>query len=106
MALREQAGLAAAKYREALLATATEVPVELVAGDTVEEIDRSLAAARKMVEAVQRQLADRAAAERVPAGPPEADRAAAERVPAGPPEADRAAAERVPAGLERRSHWR
>jgi len=62
--------LAAARYREAVLSASPELPPDLVAGDTVEEVDRSLVAARKTVDAVRRQLADRAAAERVPAGAP------------------------------------
>lgn len=62
--------LSAAKYREAMLAAAPDVPPELVAGVTVAEVDRSLVAARETVAAVQRRLAERAAAERVPAGAP------------------------------------
>ena len=46
------------------------MPPELVTGATVAEIDRSLAAARETVDAVQRRLSERAAAERVPAGAP------------------------------------
>lgn len=69
-ALKEQLNLAAAKYREAVLSASPEVPPDLVAGDSVEEVDRSLAAARKTVDAVRRQLASRTAAERVPAGAP------------------------------------
>ncbi len=75
--LREQLGsaqedlrLAAAKYREAVLSASPELPPDLVAGDSVEEVDRSLVAARKTVDAVRRQLAGQAAAERVPAGAP------------------------------------
>jgi len=60
--LREQLSLAAAKYREVLLAALPEVPPELVAGQSVEEIDRSLVSARTTVDAVRRQLAGRAAA--------------------------------------------
>ena len=69
-ALREQVSRAAAKYREVLLAALPEVPLELVAGQSVEEIDRSLVSARATVDVVRRQLAGRAAAERVPAGAP------------------------------------
>ncbi len=60
----------AGRYRAALLAAAPEVPPELVVGDTVDAIDRSLAAARETVAAVRRQLAERTAVERVPAGSP------------------------------------
>ena len=68
--LTGQVALAAEHYRTALLAAAPEVPPELVTGATVAEIDRSLAAALGTVDAVQRRLSERAAAERVPAGAP------------------------------------
>ncbi|MBI2886278.1 MAG: hypothetical protein HYY02_03615 [Chloroflexi bacterium] len=69
-ALREQLAAAAARYREAVLAAAPEVPPELVQGHTLEEVDRSLEAARRTVEEVRRRLAAQAAAQRVPAGAP------------------------------------
>jgi hypothetical protein len=59
-----------ARYRQALLSTSPEVPEELVQGDTVEELDASLATARKMVEKVRRQLEARAQEPRMPAGAP------------------------------------
>ena len=62
--------LAAEKYREAVLSASPEVPPDLVAGGSIEEVERSLVAARKTVDAVRRQLASRSAAERVPAGAP------------------------------------
>ena len=67
---QEALTVGAAHYREAVLATAPDVPPELVAGASVAEVDRSLAAARETVAAVQRRLAERVAAERVPAGAP------------------------------------
>lgn len=60
----------AERYRAALLAASPEVPPELVTGATMDEVDRSLAAAQAMVAAVAGRLAAHAAAERVPAGSP------------------------------------
>ena len=68
--LREQLGLAVGHYRELALARAMEVPAELVKGETVEEVDASLAAAQAVVDRVRRQMEARAAAERVPTGAP------------------------------------
>ncbi len=68
--LKEQLGLAVARYREMALAKALDVPAELVVGETVEEIDASLAAAQALVDRVRKQMEARAAAERVPTGAP------------------------------------
>lgn len=70
VALREQVASAAAKYRVSLLAATPEIPEELVQGETVEEVEASLASARKMVEKVKKQLESQVASERVPAGAP------------------------------------
>jgi len=69
-ALKGQLAGAAAKYRALILASAPEVPEELVRGETPEEVEASFAAARDMVEKVRRQLEARAQAQRVPAGAP------------------------------------
>ena len=69
-ALKEQLALAVAKYRGALLASAPELPEEMVAGNTIEEVEASLARARGVVERVRKQLEARAQAQRVPAGAP------------------------------------
>lgn len=69
-ALKEQIAGAAAKYRALILATAPEVPEELVRGETPEEVEASFTAAREMVEKVRRQLEAKAQAQRVPAGAP------------------------------------
>lgn len=58
------------KYRAALLASAPEVPQEMVQGQTSEELEASLARAREMVERIKRQVEAKAARERVPAGSP------------------------------------
>lgn len=61
---------AVARYRQQLLAQSPEVPEELVKGETVAEVEASLAAAQKLVERVRRQLEARLSAERVPPGAP------------------------------------
>lgn len=68
-ALKERLGHAVARFREVLLAGATAVPEELVTGQTIEELEASLASGKELVERVKRQLAS-GAAERVPAGAP------------------------------------
>ena len=70
VALREPLGSAVGRYREMVLAKAPEVPVELVRGETIEEIDASLTAAQAVVDRVKKQIEAQAAAERVPAGAP------------------------------------
>ena len=67
---REQLAAAVAKYRALRLAEVPEVLEELVKGDTVEEVEASLAAAQELVRRVRSQLEAKAAAERVPAGAP------------------------------------
>lgn len=68
--LRGQLSAAAAKYRDALLIGAPEVPPELVGGVTTEELDASLAKARQMVERIRSQGQPQAADHRIPAGAP------------------------------------
>ena len=67
-----RAGLrsAAEKYRQAVLATRTEVPPDLVSGETVEEVDRQLEAALSMVAQLKSHLDSQAQAQRVPTGAP------------------------------------
>ena len=61
---------AVALYRSSLLAAEPEIPQDMVQGDTVEEIETSLAQARQMVERVRGQMETQAAQERVPFGAP------------------------------------
>ena len=63
--LQSDLGTAAAKYRESLLAQHPEIPVELVEGGSVEEIDSSFMKAMKVVETVRQHLE-----EDIPAGAP------------------------------------
>ena len=69
-ALKGQLALAVAKYRGALLASAPELPEEMVAGVTIEEVEASVVRAKEVVERVRHQLEARAQAQRVPAGAP------------------------------------
>ena len=53
-----------------LLAAAPELPEELVAGDSIEELDASAERARQTVRQVRERLESQAQAGRVPAGSP------------------------------------
>lgn len=74
VALRERLALAVAKYRVQLLASAPEVPEEMVVGGSVEVVDAAFAAARDLVERVRRKLEAQAVLPvregRIPAGAP------------------------------------
>jgi DNA repair exonuclease SbcCD ATPase subunit len=61
---------AAEKYRQAVLASRAEVPPDLVSGETVEEVDRQLEAALRMVAQLKSHLESQAQAQRVPPGAP------------------------------------
>ena len=67
-----RAGLrsAAEKYRQAVLASRAEVPPDLVGGETVEEVDRQLESALRMVAQLKSHLESQAQAQRVPTGAP------------------------------------
>lgn len=65
----EQARQMAQRYRAVLLQTAPEVPPELVQGESIDELDRSLARARDVVARVREQVQAQAAAH-VPIGSP------------------------------------
>ena len=68
--LQSQLASATARYREALLAAAPDIPEELVVGESPEEVDASLAGARQMVETVRGRIESQIADERVPSGAP------------------------------------
>ncbi|MBI2872953.1 MAG: hypothetical protein HYY00_07195 [Chloroflexi bacterium] len=68
--LRERLSAAVASYRAAVLVSAPDVPQELVSGESVEEVDASLARARQMVERIRARMETQAASQRVPAGAP------------------------------------
>ncbi len=69
-ALEAQLAEAAVLYRELALAAHPEVPAEMVAGATPQEVAAALATAKATVAQVRQRLAAQAASERVPAGAP------------------------------------
>jgi len=71
VAVQETLAGTVAKYRAAVVATASGVPEELLKGETVEEIDASLEQARHIVSKVRSQLENDIAARGVPAGAPQ-----------------------------------
>ncbi len=68
--LESQVKAAATRYREAVLEAAPDLPADLVAGETVEDVDRSLEAARQTVSRVRGHIESQAEAGRVPVGAP------------------------------------
>ena len=67
----EERSLAATeRYRELILAREPELPVDLVIGSTVDEVDAAVERARQTVSQVRQQLESQAKANRVPAGAP------------------------------------
>jgi hypothetical protein len=67
---RDRERTATLKYKDAILATEPWLPADMVAGDTLMEIDESLAQARRTVAQVRQQIDEQAQAGRVPAGAP------------------------------------
>ncbi len=61
---------AVSRYRTMLLESMPEAPESMVAGETVEEIDRSFDEARALVHQVRREVEEKLARERLPAGSP------------------------------------
>ena len=68
--LQEQVRSSAQRYREVALRSMPELPEELVAGETVEEVDASVERARETVSKVRGHLESQAQAGRVPVGAP------------------------------------
>jgi hypothetical protein len=68
--LRGEVASSVERYRALMLATSPELPEELVAEATVEEIDASVEKARQLVERVRRQIESQREKERFPAGAP------------------------------------
>jgi chromosome segregation ATPase len=66
----EQAKWTAQRYRDAVLAGEPDLLAELVSGDTIAEIDASVAQARQTVAQIRQHLEQQAKALRVPAGAP------------------------------------
>lgn len=90
--LRASLAGAAAKYRDAVLAASPDLPAELVAGETIDEIDASIEVARLTVTRVRDHLEAQAHAGRTPVGAPERREPDATRL---------TPAEKIRLGLER-----
>ncbi len=61
---------AMASYRELVVRSNPGLPEELITGDSVEEIDRSLAGAQALIDRVRQRLETEIAGARIPAGSP------------------------------------
>jgi hypothetical protein len=61
---------ATAGYRSMLVSQNPEVLPELIRGESIEELDKSLATAKELTEKVRQQIEKKAAAERIPGGAP------------------------------------
>mgnify|MGYP001567121576 CR=1 FL=1 len=68
--LRGRLAEAVGRYRALVIAQTPEVPEELVQGESIEEVDASLVAARGMVVRIQSHLSQQARSIRVPLGAP------------------------------------
>lgn len=95
---RRLALAAVARYRDAALAAEPDLPADLISGETLEEVDASLAAARRTVAQIRQRLAEEAEtaesfARGFPAGAP---------ARLGPSTEGMSAAEKIARGLERR----
>ena len=69
-AVRRSLSGAVAKYRAAVLTSGSDIPEELVKGESIDEIDTSLELARGIVNKVRQQLEVEAETNKVPAGAP------------------------------------
>ena len=61
---------AVSRYRAMLLESTPEAPESMVGGETVDEVDRSFAEAKALVQRVRRDVEEKLAKERLPAGSP------------------------------------
>jgi len=93
-ALGGQLRSAAERYRALVLESSPELPAELVAGETVEEIEASLERAHETVSKVRGHLESQAQAGRVPVGAP---------ARSAPDLSGLSAHEKIRYGLERRA---
>ena len=66
----ERASASAGRYRDLVVRTEPALPAELIAGDTIDAIDASVAAARDVVGRVRAHIEAQAQSARVPAGAP------------------------------------
>jgi hypothetical protein len=89
--MEERVREAAGRYRDAVLARETDLPGDLVAGDTIDAIDESLKTARETVAQIRQHLEQQAQSQRVPPGAP---------VRTGPDLSALSAAEKIRLGLQ------
>jgi uncharacterized coiled-coil protein SlyX len=68
--VKEGQAQAIASYRELVVSSNPDLPEELISGDSVEEIDKSLAGARALIDRVRQRLETEIAGARIPAGAP------------------------------------
>ena len=68
--LQEANTQAVVKYLEAVRSANTALPADVITGETIEDIDASVAHAQAIADAVRETLADEARKARVPAGAP------------------------------------
>ena len=61
---------AVSRYRAMLLQSMPEAPESMIVGETVDEVDRSFADAKALVQQVRREVEEKLAKERLPAGSP------------------------------------
>ena len=69
-ATRKSLEEAVSSYRALLLASTPEAPESMIVGETINEVDRSFAEAKALVERVRRDMEKKLARERLPAGSP------------------------------------
>jgi DNA repair exonuclease SbcCD ATPase subunit len=94
VALEERVRGAALRYRELVLRQSPELPEELVAGESIEEIEEALTRARETVAKVRGHIESEAQAGRVPVGAP---------ARSGPDLSRLSADEKIRLGLEQRT---
>jgi uncharacterized coiled-coil protein SlyX len=68
--LADSRSQALASYRALVISSNPDLPEELIAGESVEEIDKSLASARALIDRVRERLETEIAGSRIPAGAP------------------------------------
>lgn len=68
--LEDSRSQAIASYRALVISSNPDLPEELIAGDSVGEIDKSLACAQALIDRVRQRLETEIAGERIPAGAP------------------------------------
>lgn len=68
--LKDGQSQAIANYRALVMKSNPELPEELITGDSVEEIDKSLAGAQALIDKVRQRLETEIAGAKIPAGAP------------------------------------